>query len=62
MFETETFGPCLVRKLKWGAHGPSDPPPVATSMIYAELAGNVKTRLDASDNEVNRPPHIEKKK
>ena len=30
MFESETFGPCLVRNLKWeegAAMAPSDPPP-----------------------------------
>ena len=25
MFETETVGPCLVQKLKWGDHGPLGP-------------------------------------
>ena len=26
MFETEAVGPCLLRKLKWGVHGPLCPP------------------------------------
>ena len=26
MFETEIFGPCLIRKLKWGCRGPLAPP------------------------------------
>ena len=40
MFETETVGPCLVRKLKWG--GGCTPllpsPPVATPLFYVNTA------------------------
>ena len=35
MFETETFGTCLVRKLKWGGGGMSPLPPlVATPLVF----------------------------
>ena len=37
MFETETFGTCLLRKLKWGGGGappPLPPPPVATPLVF----------------------------
>ena len=36
MFETETVGPCLVRKLKWEGHGPLALV-VATPLIYTNL-------------------------
>ena len=35
MFETETVGPCLVRKLKWGGHWlPGSPSGYAPVYIY----------------------------
>ena len=36
MFETETFGPCLVRKLKWRNHGPPELP-VATPLRMVKI-------------------------
>ena len=38
VFETETVGPCLVRKLKLGGHGPPGPlPPVATRLFCYKI-------------------------
>ena len=33
MFETEIFGPCLIRKLKWGGRHAPLVPPVATPLF-----------------------------
>ena len=48
MFETETFGPCLVRKLKWGEGGGGmDPlaPPVATPLLVHSVPPKKKILL-----------------
>ena len=34
---------------------------IESEEIYEDLAEDVETRFDASKNEVNRPPHIDKK-
>ena len=45
MFETETVGTCLVRKLKWRDHGPPGPPngyaPILMDLFKS--LGNVKS-------------------
>ena len=42
MFETETVGPCLVQKLKWGGHGPPAPQ-MATPLKSLTLLMSLKT-------------------
>ena len=44
MFETETVGPCLVRKLKWWSHSP----PPATPSAYAPGVTSASLRSDGN--------------
>ena len=41
MLETETSGPYLVRKLKWGSHAPPEPP-VATPLQINSKEGSLR--------------------
>ena len=49
MFETETVGPCLIRKLKWEgreAWPPGSPdPPVATTLGYCQLIKRLSIKV-----------------
>ena len=44
MLETETFGPCLVQKLRWkgrgGGHGPTFPP--GATLLQADKNKNIE--------------------
>ena len=63
MFETETVGPFLVQKLKWGGHGPpaTPPPPILgdyapelRKTIYNRIRlRNVFSKHASRENEVN---------
>ena len=51
MFETETVGPCLVRKLKWGVavggdHGPTGP--LVATLVICDLIFSLFLIVDLS--------------
>ena len=74
MFETETFGLCLVRKLNWGRDRAPTGPPVATLLassafyeICLEICQNIgppyiclpKTKEQKRDKSVNLKQSLE---
>ena len=48
MLKTETVGPCLLRKLKWSAHGPSAPP---ISYAPDSLSWNMFSKFDSNSED-----------
>ena len=64
MFETETVGPCLVQKLKWGVLVPLDPPspsvniPTSFSCSSFHLLQIIAGEFEADLSNLPVPPRV----